>query len=385
MFLEATIKNNSGLIEAAYSFYKNGKIGPNTYCIDLDMVRKNASLIAETAKKYGLKLYFMTKQFGRNPVIARAVVESGIEKAVAVDIDEARVLYKNGIKVGHIGHLVQIPKNYMKEALSMMPEVVTCFSVDKAKQVNEAAQELGVVQDILLRVIDDGDYIYPGQEGGIALSNLEKVATEIKKMNHIRIVGVTSFPCLLYNEQTDNIEPTKNMITLKKAKEILMGMGIQVTHINAPSVTSVSSIPLLNKMGVTHGEPGHALTGTTPLHAAGNQPEGQAMIYITEVSHRDEKRAYVFGGGFYHRSKMKKAYSPVLNTLFDVEEISPEAIDYYGTIIDEKRLLSVGDVIIFSFRTQVFVTRAKVAIIEGISKGLPHLIGVYNSIGDELR
>lgn len=52
----------------------------------------------------------MTKQFGRNPLIAQAIVESGIEKAVAVDPWEALSLSKNGIKIGHVGHLVQIPK-----------------------------------------------------------------------------------------------------------------------------------------------------------------------------------------------------------------------------------------------------------------------------------
>ena len=102
MFIEALLENNPELVDAAYSFYKKGDIGPNTYCVDMDMVKKNASLLVQAGKRYGIKLYFMSKQFGRNPVISRSVVESGIESAVAVDMDEARVLYKNGIKIGHL-------------------------------------------------------------------------------------------------------------------------------------------------------------------------------------------------------------------------------------------------------------------------------------------
>lgn len=385
MFLEAVLKNNPGLIDAAYLFYLKGDIGPNTYCIDLDMVRKNASLIVQVGKKYGIGLYFMTKQFGRNPVISRAIVESGIEKAVVVDMDEARTLHRNGIKIGHMGHLVQIAKSDIREALGMRPEVITCFSVEKAAEINGAARQMGLMQDILLRVIDDGSYLYPGQDGGIRLDRLEEAADKIGKMSNVRIVGATSFPCFLYSDETGKIEPTENMGVIKKAVEILKGMGMDIRQINGPSATCVSSIPLLKETGATHGEPGHALTGTTPLHAHGNEPEGQAMVYITEVSHRTDGRAYVFGGGFYPRSHMKAAYSPKLKAGFDVEELPAESIDYYGTVVDENKLLNVGDVLVYAFRTQVFVTRAKVAVIDGIQEGKPHVVGIFTSQGDEIR
>ncbi|MDI6601943.1 MAG: YhfX family PLP-dependent enzyme [Thermoanaerobacteraceae bacterium] len=385
MFLEAVLKSNPALIDAAYKLYKDGDIGPNTYCVDLSMIKRNASLIAREGKEYGIELYFMTKQFGRNPVISQAIVESGIEKAVAVDMDEARVLHRNGIKIGHMGHLVQIAKRDIKEALDMRPEVITCFSAEKAAEINEVAAEMGLIQDILLRVIDNGDYIYPGQEGGIRLECLEETVDSISKLGNVRIVGVTSFPCFLYSEDSRAIEPTTNVYTIKRAAEILRGMGIEVKQINGPSATCVSSIPILKKMGMTHGEPGHALTGTTPLHARGDEPEGQAIVYITEVSHRDRDRAYVFGGGFYPRSRMKKAYSPRLKTTFDVEEIPTESIDYYGTIIDKDRFLNVGDAALYAFRTQVFVTRAKVAVIDGIREGRPRLVGIFTSLGDEIR
>lgn len=384
MFLKATLKNNPELINAATRLHQNGLIEPNTYCIDLDMVRKNTGIIADTARKYGISLYFMTKQFGRNPLVAEAIVESGIDKAVAVDLDEARVLYKKGIKIGHLGHLVQIPKGAAAEALDMAPEVITCFGVEKAVEINEAARERKKIQPILLRVVEDHDFIYPCQEGGVKLQNLEITAEKIRKLTHVELTGVTSFPCFLFNEESGRIEATNNAVTVKKAADLLKDMGFNIRQINGPSATCASSIPILKAMGITHGEPGHALTGTTPLHAGEGEPEGQAMVYVTEVTHVFEDRAYVIGGGFYPRSRMQKAYIPSKHLLLDVDDIPPEAIDYYVPVKIGKNEVEVGDTVIFSFRTQIFVTRAKVALIDGVEKGAPELLGIFNSMGDEL-
>ena len=49
----------------------------------------------------------MTKQFGRNPEICQVILETGIDKAVAVDL-RYLVFRKNGVPIGHVGHLVQV-------------------------------------------------------------------------------------------------------------------------------------------------------------------------------------------------------------------------------------------------------------------------------------
>jgi len=384
MFLEITIRRNPELVREAFKLHRQGLIESNTYVIDLDAVRENARLIKDSAEKHGIKLYFITKQFGRNPILAKTISEVGIEKAVAVDIDEARVLYRNGIKIGHLGHLVQIPMSAIKEALVMKPEVITCFDVDKIKQINEVAKEIGVVQNILLRVVGDRDYFYPGQEGGIKFEGLENTAKKIKTLTHVKIVGVTSFPCFLYNENSQRIEPTENALTVKKAANLLREMGFEITQINGPSSTCVSSIPLLEKMGFTHGEPGHAFTGTTPLHAHSLEPEKPAIVYVSEVSHIFEDRAYVLGGGLYRRARVQKAYVPSKELLLDVDDIPPEFIDYYIPIKNNKNRVNVGDTVIFAFRTQIFVTRAKLAVIGGLQKGEPNLLGIFNPLGDQI-
>lgn len=372
------------LIDVAATLHKRGMISPNTYCIDLDMVRRNAEFIKKAADENGITLYFMTKQFGRNPAVAKAIVESGIEKAVAVNMEDARVLYKNGIKIGHIGHLVQIPKCSITEALSMKPDVITCFSLEKAMQINDAAKSLGIIQDILIRVLDKNSFIYPGQAGGIYLEKLENAAHEISKLKNVNIAGVTSFPCFLFNEKSKAIEVTPNMNAVLEGSKILNKMGFNITQINAPSANCVSSMPLVKNSGATHAEPGHAFTGTTPLHAVESQVEKPAIVYVSEVSHIDGDRAYVFGGGFYSRSGVKRAYIPEKGIILDAESMVPGTIDYYGAVKTGGRQLNVGDMVLYAFRTQIFVTNSKVAVIEGIGSKKPMLRGIYNSLGDEL-
>ena len=55
-----------------------------------------------------------------------------------------------------------------------------------------------------------------------------------------------------------------------------------------------------------------------------------------------------------------------------------ESIDYHFGISKECR---VGDTVVMAFRFQIFVTRSDVVLVEGISKGEPRIIGVYDSLG----
>ncbi|MGI1690496.1 YhfX family PLP-dependent enzyme [Thermoanaerobacter uzonensis] len=390
MFLNMVIERNPQLIIEVTKLHRDGVIEPNTYVLDVDSIYENARLIKETADKYNISLYYMTKQFGRNPIISKIIEKAGIDKAVAVDFDEARVLFDNSLKIGHIGHLVQVPKNDIKLSLLMKPEVITCFSYEKAKEISDNAKELGITQDILLRVIDENDVIYPGQEGGIYLGKLKEIVHHILKLKNIKIAGITSFPCFLYDYEKKEITPTHNVYTLLKAKEILNEMGLKIWQVNGPSATCRNSIPLLNKYGITHGEPGHALLGTTPLHAYTKQPEKPAIVYVSEISHVNNGKAYCYGGGFYPRSNVKYALvsnnpEDILDRIFDVEELPPESIDYYGSIFLNNRKVNVGDTVIYSFRTQIFVTRAKVALLEGLSSGKPKLTYIFDSKGNLLK
>ena len=110
MFLDVLLRRNRPFVEAAVELHQKGEIPSNSYVIDVDAVRYNAALLYKEAQKYHLSMYAMTKQIGRNPVVLRAIREAGIDSCVAVDMMCARAIKAAGSKLGHLGHLVQVPK-----------------------------------------------------------------------------------------------------------------------------------------------------------------------------------------------------------------------------------------------------------------------------------
>ena len=383
MFVETLQKNNPRFVAAAFELYAVGALQPDTYLIDLDTLLANARLIKATADACGISLYYMTKQFGRNPYIAGKLDELGYRGAVAVDWREALTLAENGAKLGHVGHLVQTPFVVLEKLLSYQPEVLTVYSLAMAEQVNRVAKKLGIIQKLLLKIVETGDIIYPGQQGGIPLSIATTVAEQIGAFGNVRVEGITAFPCYLFDGAA--IAATNNLITLQTAAHVLRANGIAVKQINTPSATCVASLPQLKTAGSTHGEPGHALTGTTPLHAATVQPERVALLYITEVSHNVLGQSLCYGGGYYRRSNMCKALAQNSGSGYDViatGTVAADAIDYYIPLLDQR---PVGTPLVFCFRTQVFVTRSEVALVEGIQSGTPRVVGIYDSQGRWLR
>lgn len=386
MFLDATLKRNPGLIEAAFKLHGKGFIQPDTYVLDLDSILHNGGHILQEADKYGIKLYFMTKQFGRNPYIAKELMDLGYQGAVAVDDREAEILHQNGIPIGHAGHLVQIPSRRIRDMLLKNPEVITVYSIEKAMEISGAAQELKKHQNIMLRVISDGDVCYPGQYGGIHINQLRHAAKEILALPYIAIHGLTAFPCFLFDEQSGKIKETHNFHTIMQAIRILQEeLGINIQQVNAPSATCTSMIQKMAALGVTHGEPGHGLLGTTPLHAVSEEVEIPAVVYVSEISHSMGEMSYCYGGGYYRRSNMQDAligYDIQDMRKVMVGEPSRDCIDYY---LGLKGKAAVGESVVFSFRSQIFVTRSQVAVVRGISSGKPELAGIYDSLGKQLK
>lgn len=391
MFLDMTLKRNPRLIKHALRLHREGKIFANSYLLDIDALKQNTKKLVAAAQKHNIKLYMMTKQIGRNPVVAKIIEKCGIEKAVAVDPWEAIALGKAGIKLGNVGHLVQIPSGMIKEVLAYQPEVVTVFSFEKAEEISKVALELGRKQNILLRVVGANDRIYEGQVGGFKEEELIVQARKINSLEGVNIVGVTAFPCFLYDPKERKIKKTENADTvIRCVEELKEKLNIEITQVNTPSANSIASFSLLEELGATHAEPGHALTGTTPLHGYEILEEVPALVYVSEISHLFDDKAYVFGGGYYRRSNMKKAlvgrdFAEMQANQLDALELSAEAIDYYGTLKIKDKKVRVGDTVIYAFRTQIFATRSEVVLVEGIQHDNPQIIGVFDSLGKRLR
>lgn len=383
MFVNKLQKENPQFVQALVRLHQEGKLLPDSYVIDLERFRANAAAIKAAADEKGIRLYFMLKQIGRNPVLGRILTDMGYAGAVVVDFKEAQVMMRHNIPIGNIGHLVQIPEAMVEEVVAYGPEVITVYTADKVRSISRAAQKLGKTQSILIRVYDDNDMIYSGQTAGISLADLPAFLAEIRELPGIQVAGITSFPCFLYDEKAEDIVSTPNLQTVLKAKQILVDNGIQPRIINTPSTTSVRTLELMAQAGCNCGEPGHGLTATTPAHAHQELPEKSCIAYVSEVSHNFDGLGYCYGGGFYRRGHVENALvgrdGQALRAMKVIPPIA-ESIDYHFGLSQE---CAVGETVIMAFRFQIFVTRSDVVLLEGVRQGQPKVVGVYDSLGCE--
>ncbi|MDB5058768.1 MAG: YhfX family PLP-dependent enzyme [Chloroflexi bacterium] len=378
MFLQRLIDRNPRLLEAAIELQQSGRIPPNTWVIDLDAVAENARLLAAEAKRLGLRTYVMSKQYARNPYVSVVALANGLNKMVAVDVQCSLLLRRYGIPVGHMGHLNQIPRHLVADMVAMRPEVITVYNAEHARWIDAAATAQGVRQDVLMRVIAPGDIFFDGQEGGVPEEDVAAVAHAIGRLSHVRLVGVTSFPCVRYNPLPSDprAEATPNFHTILRAAAILRGVGIAVTQINAPGNTSSFTMAMLAEHGATHVEPGHGLLGTTPhqIYVDG-LPERPTYAWVTEISHHVGDRAYAFGGGLF--SDMKRpgfqdqalvgsSWSEALHNPVDHVQDIDQLIDYHAILHPGNRC-RVGDSAVFGFRPQMQMTRSYIAPVSGLS------------------
>jgi predicted amino acid racemase len=308
------------------------------------------------------------------------------EQFVAVDWMGARAIHQQGFKLGHVGHLVQAPKGAVLDLAKMQPEVFTVFSLKKAEEFNEAANKLDVKQNILLRVYGDKTLFYPGHEGGFYIGDIVDAAREIMKLGNVNIVGVTSFPCFLFDKEVQDVRPTVNFDAVLEAARLLhKALNLTLTQINTPGTNSSDLFEMIAQRGGTHVEPGHGLTGTTPLATVRETAEKPALLYLSEISHLYNGRGHVFGGGLYvdpvrGQYPLKALVGKELEVR-DAELIPAGGIDYHGYIDGE---IQEGDPVIFGFRPQIFVSRGQVAAVDGIRGGNPTVAGYYDAQGNRV-
>ncbi|MBN2617854.1 MAG: alanine racemase [Spirochaetales bacterium] len=382
MYLDNVLLRNEKMLKDVMELHQNGEIPVNSWVINLDLIAKNCSELSKNAKINNLKTYIMSKQHNRNPYINSLAIKMGLNKVVAVDFQGALACRDYKIPLGHAGHLNQIPRNLVKEVVKLKPEVITVYNLEHAEWINDAAKKQGKIQNILIRVFNDNDSSFLGQEGGFHISDITPFINQIQSFTNIKLIGVTAFPCLKYNENLDDkIVPTSNVDAIYEAIDILKNNGIKVEHVNMPGNTSSSEMKLLKKLGATHVEPGNAILGTTPSNAFNpDLPEQTAICYLTEISHKYKDRYYAYGGGCYHTNYSDKMYAMIgknwnqakANGKVYYNHNIIQDIDYHMQFVPtNNQQIEIGDSVIGVYRTQMHMTRSYHVAVSGMSGDRP--------------
>lgn len=393
MLLERVIERNPAIVDAAVQLHQSGELPAGSWLFDLDAVAHNARSIAAEANRLGLTTYVMTKQIARNPMVVALALHMGLDKCVCVDIQCARLLHRYRLPIGHVGHLNQLPRHAITEALEMNPDVVTVFSVEAAKMVSEAADRLGRNQKLLMRVHKPADVFFPGQEGGFLEQEMIGAARQIQPMPNVEITGVTTFPVLSYEFGADKEQSfNPNMATITAAAQRLRDeAGVEITMINAPGNTSTASLALLAEGGATCVEPGHGLLGSSlPQINESGHPEIPTYVFVTEVSHHFDGQAYAIAGGalwadmggFLNKDwklggLVGRTGAAARTNRMDYQHLD-QIIDYHIPLTPGERA-EIGDTVVFPIYTQAHMTRAYVVPVSGISHGKPVVRGVFDA------
>lgn len=237
---------------------------------------------------------------------------------------------------------------------------------------------------------------YPGHEGGFKLDELPAAIEFVNGLDGLRFAGLTTFPALLYDAAARRVAASYSVDTLARGVETatdVLGTGTRI-EVNAPGTTSTAVLDLLAGVGATQVEPGHGLTGTTPLHAVEELPEQPAVLYLTEIAHVHQGVPLCLGGGFYvdpvfdpYQTRALIAVAPedVSTEPVPLDMPNPAGIDYYARLHPpENRSVTEGDTVICAFRVQAFVTRAKVVGISGAGRNHATVTGMWNVLGDRV-
>lgn len=386
MFLEPLRRRNPAFLAAVVELHQRGDLPPGCYVLDCDAIEANARAIRSEAARLGLDVLAMTKQVSRHPAMIAACIRAGITRGVAVDMPCAHALRRAGMGLGHVGHLNQVPVAQADAAVALAPESWTVYSVDKAREAAAASARAGRVQDLYLRVVAEGDVYYRNQEGGVPAGDILALADELDSLDGARFAGITTFPGLLFDEPSRTVKPLPNLATLELVAATLAAAGRRF-RVNAPGTTSTAVLSMLAGAGVTQVEPGHGLTGTTPLHAFHEDlQEVPAVLYLSEVSHRWAGESYVFGGGLYvdpvfapYELRAFVGRSPDALRSVPIEIPDPSMIDYHGMLQEPDA--ATGDTVVMGFRPQAFFVRCPVAAVTGIRAGAPRVAGICGPDG----
>jgi predicted amino acid racemase len=395
--LAKALERNPAMLEAAIRLHQEGAIPPSTHLIDLDTVAHNASVIAESAKRFSLTAFAVTKQDGHEPHMTRLVLDRGFDGVTAVEAIQAYRVHRHGFPLGNVGHTSQLPRAEVGRILAMDPKFVTVYTVEAAQRVSEACVALGRTQPLYVTVGRAGDEgTHAELFGGWDETECVEGIRPILGLPNIHVAGIAQHVTIDYASQDDpyTARPTEAFFTALRARERLeRDLGLDDLRINCSGNCNAVTAGILASYGATDIEPGAALVGSGRFHALLDMPEIPAQVFVSEITHHWAGNAYAIGGGFGFVWEMDGSLAPFRGIVGrSLDEARAQQLDFrgppwydvYGLFEDPDRIAAVGDTLLFVHLPQVIMERCYVAAVSGISRQRPIVEALLDSEGTVL-
>jgi predicted amino acid racemase len=404
---ESMCRRNPELVRAAATLHQEGAIQADCYVADLESIRRNAELVKRSAEKAGLRVYFEAKEVGRARAIYEALANLGFDKAIAIDIEEVYALERIGARVGHVGHLAQIPTSDVRHVVAeVRPEVFTVYSYEKAAQVAAAARDAGLTQKVLIRANGAKDIFSPAVAGGTPEAEALDLIDRIEALDGLSFAGLTTYPGVRFDLARRQWVRTTNFETMMRVRDAVeKRLDREVEQLNASGNNCADSFELLAKGGATHCEPGQAFVGGLVANGFTDQPEVPAIAYVSEVTHHWAGVPYYYAPsmvanntiGIWHHTHYDtlgaSVSRPGVDPLENLARTYPQSFAasdptawIYGALqLGRDSTAAVGDTVVCGFRCQVYRSNGgRLAVVDGIQTGSPTIVGLYDRTGNRL-
>ena len=231
-------------------------------------------------------------------------------------------------------------------AAAMTPDYWTVFNDEKASEAGRRPPRTGRDGQLALaRIVAAGDTFYRAMRAVLPPTDIIAVAERLDRIDGARFAGITTFPSQLLSiriRARSGRRPTSRRCAAPPTP--WRRPAARTIEINAPGTTSSTvTFEALADAGATQVEPGHGLTGTTPLHALEDLPELPAVVYVSEVSHLHRRRGLLlrrrplssirFSRTIrFEGDRVARADDRRTRRSATVDIPPPAAIDYYGMI-----------------------------------------------------
>ena len=297
------------------------------------------------ADRLGLKVFAMTKQIGRNRcLLPGGACAAASERGGGRHGMRARDAVAPACAVGHIGHLVQVPRAEAERRPRSRPTTGRCSTTKGARSRAPRPRGAAAARTCWRASRPKATRFYRGHEGGFDAADVVAVADALDALRRrARFAGITTFPALLFDPEKRKVAPTPQPAArCERPPRRLPGPGATRIEINAPGTTSSVAArgarrgrrdpgragPRADRHDAaarargSAGAAGRASTSARCRISSAARPIASAAASTSTRSFRDYEVKAIVG----------REPTTAASALARVEIPPPAAIDYYGMI-----------------------------------------------------
>lgn len=194
--------------------------------VHLDRLKLNATHLKNECDKYGIETMAVTKVFCGDPILAQAMIDSGI--TILADSRVSNLAKLQDLKATKV--LLRLPMKSQAEEVVKYVDVSLNSEIETLKALSQAAQKQNKIHEVLL-MTDLGDL-----REGVLPQDLMPLAKAVQALPNIKIKGIgVNLTCY------GGVMPDENNLgqLIDLAKEVETACGIELEWISGGNSSSL--------------------------------------------------------------------------------------------------------------------------------------------------